>query len=331
LKAQLPAGVTPEMMNQAVQGPTCNVVHSDTNRRVVPIINQTYNVAIAFVDFADGLLPAGHPNAGNPPSTPDEVQELVDSPQGNQDACGSLSFRQKAPSELGNLWKYVPNKYEWRHYWNMYFSTNGAWRDSGNYHAHPDYEAYGQTRVGFLARANGSFREYWREVSYGNVNIEPYRFRTNQGLLVPDSLQGFVNEWQVLPNGKRVVKWINMGIAKRAITGRIDGYVLYTVENILRQEYASGRIGFNLDAFYAANPQNKLIVVHAGSGPGGIVSSLDSRVTREKSLANWFYASANVLSALGVSIHEFGHLIGFYPSAEGVGLGYSTKKMGMIK
>jgi len=82
---------------------------------------------------------------------------------------------------------------------------------------------------------------------------------------------------------------------------------------VLRNEFLAGRIGFDVDGFLSASPNNKLLVIHAGYSPGSVANSVPRNVcvAQEKIGSNSWFAAYAMLDNLDVAAHEVGHLIGF--------------------
>ncbi len=293
LSAQMQAGIV-AMQN----GSWCGMQRDTAHSGYASVLNQTYNLAIVFVDFNDGRL-----TNGQSPMTLSDLGNIA-----NIDAVGAFGYRRKLPNEPSeNLWIPVLNKYKWGDYWRMYFSRGGVFKDNDEigYHPHPDYRDHG-------TRAFGSLVEFWDEASYGNARFVPYSFR--QG--APDTLQGIINNWETDAHGNRIVKWISMGVNKSTVSTssvRVDVYVLGHVQTVLRNEFHAGRIAFNVDEYLSASPNNKLLVIHAGYSPGGVANSAPGNVcvAREKIGSNSWFAAYAMLDNLDVAAHEVGHLIGF--------------------
>lgn len=298
LSAQMQATIV-AMQN----GHWCGTQRDTVESGYEQVLNQTYNLAIVFVDFNDGRLPNGQS-----PMTGNDLQNVA-----NIDAVGGFGYRKRLNGEPNpNLWIPVVNKYKWMDYWRMYFSRGGAFKDNDatGYHPHPDYRDHGTT-------AYGSLVEFWDEASYGNARFVPYSFR--QG--APDTLQGIVNNWETDAQGNRLVKWISMGVTKSGAAtawGRVDRYVVWNVRAVLRTEFQAGRLGFDVDGFLNASPNNKLLAILAGHAPGGEANGVPGNVcvAREKVGSNSWFAAYAMLDNLDVAAHEVGHLIGFRDTYE---------------
>jgi len=199
----------------------------------------------------------------------------------------------------GHLRKKI-RKYTYDDYWDMYFSVGSYYFGT----RHPDNASHG-------ILAYGSMRDYYREVSYNSMDIVPYQTRTG----TPDKYHtGIVNAIDEA-NGIKYVRWIMMPNSKSSYIydGQIKPPYLHSdIDPVLRNLYNQGQISFNVDTY-----QGRIIIIGAGGFNGGIAESIPGRYcsVREKRYSN--YDNQSTLDGIWVSVHEFGHLLGFTHLASG--------------
>lgn len=146
------------------QSPFLDCGTTGTGNQIVPMINVTQPFVAVFVDFADGRDSV----TGLPPSDTLGLGRVK-----NLNAVGSFGWI-KNPLDTTRYIKKV-RKYFYEDYWDHFFSI-GEW--VGN--RHPDFVSHqglvwdppGPLYPYDLA-LYGSVREYWKEVSYGNMTIQP--------------------------------------------------------------------------------------------------------------------------------------------------------------
>ena len=79
------------------------------------------------------------------------------------------------------------------------------------------------------------------------------------------------------------------------------------INSVIRDAYSRGETNFNIDSY-----QGRIIIVGAGSCSGGIAENFIHRystVQNEKRYHN--YDNRSTLDGIWVSVHEFGHTLGF--------------------
>ena len=139
----------------------------DTSTAYQPIpsmVNLSQPVVLVYIDFPDGRVPS----TGLPPIDTTELN-LVPNPN----AVGSFGWIRIG----GNLVKQL-KKYTYDDYWDQMFST-GVWVGTRN----PDYASHegyvpGQGQEAYRTTVYGSVRDYWSEVSGGNLQISSFQIRS---------------------------------------------------------------------------------------------------------------------------------------------------------
>lgn len=242
-------------------------------------IQRTKEIAIVFVDFADGRWydngeskqPLNYQQLENVQCL-DAVAEI-----GLESTPGLNYFPYKVTHDNTDLY-FHPAKYTWQDRYKMYFSTDGSY----NFNAHPDYSTH-YPFPEFRTQAYGSMAEYWKEVSDDKFSI--VAAVTHPGY--PLERQGIVNNW--IDNGnKEIIKYITLPRNKYGtntnsyftswdspVSSWNTSLLCTDTQYELRRKYnlGQGEIKFNIDAF-----NGTLIIVIAGShksykgtGSGGII------------------------------------------------------------
>jgi hypothetical protein len=190
----------------------------------------------------------------------------------NLNAVGSFGWI-KNPLDTTRYIKKV-RKYFYEDYWDHFFSI-GEW--VGN--RHPDFVSHqglvwdppGPLYPYDLA-LYGSVREYWKEVSYGNMTIQPARTRMD-GLPENKYNTGIINRVDTI-GGRNLVRWIKLRdrwnyegsaseSADRLATGAFDTLRALHQRNPSDPDY----VAFDVDSFVTAG--GKVAVIGAGGYIGG--------------------------------------------------------------
>jgi M6 family metalloprotease-like protein len=246
------------------------------------------DLVILFVDYPEGRIQPGNIL----PTT--DADTMYFHNIGNDtvfDAIGGMGTVHINPDDPNSPMRKKIRKYTYDDYWDMYFSV-GTYYGS----AHPDSASHG-------ILAYGSFRDYYREVSYGKIDIVPYQ--TKPG--TPDKYStGIINPIDEA-NGKKYIRWIMMPKSKSSYTynGEIKTPYLHDdIDPVLRDLYNQGQINFDVDTY-----QGKMIIVGAGQCSGGISDGDRYSSVREKRYYN--YDTRSTLDGIWVSVHEYGHTLQF--------------------
>ncbi|HEX7574503.1 MAG TPA: FlgD immunoglobulin-like domain containing protein [Bacteroidota bacterium] len=272
-----------------------------TNQPARVTINPVEPLVVIYVDFPDGRLADG--NSPVQDSDLDHVQNL--------DGVGSMGYTRP----LGN--KKV-RKYVYEDYWNMLFSSNvysGA-------NVHPDfgtYQNYTPPEGGgpYDLTVYGSVRDYWDEVSYGNLQIQAYPTRSGGEDMYHT---GIVNKIDVV-NGRNCIRWITLDHVKSAY-GLGDPY-LDPISAAINRVVALHRLPPS-DPDYIEFDENtypsdgKIAVVTAGGALGGWTRLGGQGFVMPEKLSYLRNTSSSVvLDGITGLAHEFGHTIGFAHQAVG--------------
>lgn len=189
---------------------------------------------------------------------------------------------------------------------------------------------FGLPPTGDTARAYGSLKDYYKEVSNNNLLLVPGQTGVNK--------TGIVNNIVTDGFGTRYVEPIKMNYPKLSHYHVPDNSSL--VEQIgmqnmlddakmkLQEMYNLGQIEFNLSAF-----NGKILYVFAGGTRwiGGLVAPPfdppfyvdNSAIFREKLTENAYLSSTDpllkysVINGIAITCHEFGHLLGWRHTAHG--------------
>lgn len=264
--------------------------------QISPMVNVAQPLIVIYVDFPDGRL-----SNGSLP-TQDSDTSLV----ANINAVGSMGYYR--PDQPSPFRKQI-RKYVYDDYWDMIFS-------SGEYvgSRHPDYathqgylppqqdDPFGQA---YNLTVYGSIRDYWNEVSYGNVQLYAYQTRSGSG----DKYHtGIVNRI-ITANGKNYVQWIKLDSNK-------SSYGINSIDPI-SEACAKVRakhqlllsdpeyIEFDIDSF----PSNgKIAVVTAGGALGGW-SYLGGQVCIVPEKLEYLVntTSSVIFNSIAELAHELGH------------------------
>jgi len=279
------------------------------------IMNTVFPMVVIYVDFLDSRLPNGQP--------PDDTTQLV-SPV-NINAVGSFGWLKDA----NDIYYKKIRKYTYEDYWDLWFSTPAPGDPGWTGTRHPDFQSHeGFVWPGYPPQNDpawaykltlyGSFRDYWNEVSYGNVQVLPYQTRAGIG----DKYHtGIVNNVDVI-NGRNHIRWIRLPGYKIDYAGN-DPYgdmrnTLIALHNLPHGN--PDRIEFDIRQ-YENLPLGKLAIIGAGTRFGGYVPYVGSQyqVMSEKWSPHGYVPAywdneyqGTIFSAIGDIAHEFGHNIGFY-------------------
>ncbi|MBX2991872.1 MAG: T9SS type A sorting domain-containing protein [Bacteroidetes bacterium] len=240
------------------------------------LINSTQDLVLVFVDFPDGRMQPG--------SLVPILDSHLDSVE-NIDAVGGMGWVRDEvfPDSL----RKKARKYTYEDYWDWIFSE-------GEYYGprHPDSTSHG-------ILAYGSLKEYYAEVSYGNLTINP--FRTWNISVEPTKYNtGIVNAIDTA-NGKKYVRWIMMPHPKSHYHPNGEPTAVLPVLDSL---YRNGAIQFNRLSY-----TGKILVVTAGGGVGGVAEERRFIGVREKRYRN--HESISTFDGIWIPVHEFGHTLRF--------------------
>ncbi len=248
------------------------------------------SLVLLFVDFPDGRIQPGN-------TIP--VQDLDTANVANIDAVGGMGYTwvDQNHHELG-LRKMI-RKYTYDDYWDMFFSQ-------GTYYGsvHPDYDVH-QVQV------YGSFKEYYSEVSYGNLTIMPYQTKPGGTDKYHTGIINAIDQ----ANGKNYVRWMMMAENKTSSTYSYGPYKILpsdfsTIHTMLVNAFNSGEINFNIDSY-----SGRIMIVAAGGWDGGMDASSCMTVREKRGGHNT--DNTSVLDGILMAVHEFGHSLGFDHLASG--------------
>ncbi len=220
--------------------------------------------------------------------------------QTNVDSRGSVGYVDNNGDHKPDVVQY--NKYRYINYWNLIFSEN---QYTGT--AHPDYNDYYNYsplwNAGNLT-VYGSLHEYWKEVSYGNLNVAPGATRPGES--------GIVNESE----GNGVITWITLDHTKGyylSTYGQSASAVTAIASDAIskaQQLYQIGQLDVNVNNF------QRLIILFAGMHVYGVSTigyfgSNSMWVIDAEKYGDDTSPITGTFRYLSVIAHEFGHTIGF--------------------
>ena len=248
------------------------------------------DLVILFVDYPEGRIQPGNIL----PTT--DADTMYFHNIGNDtvyDAIGGMGTVHINPDDQDSPLRKKIRKYTYDDYWDMYFSV-GTYYGS----AHPDSASHG-------ILAYGSMRDYYREVSYNKMDINPYQTHLGSTDKYHTGIVNAIDE----ENGKKYVRWIMMPNGKSSYTANDEikaPWDATEINPVIRDAYSRGETNFNIDTY-----QGRIIIVGAGYCSGGIADDINYRYcsVREKRYHN--YDTRTTLDGIWVSVHEFGHLLGF--------------------
>ena len=291
----------PAIASSSVVAPTFWRCQLQTNQPARVTTNQVQPLVVIYVDFPDGRLADGNPPVQD--SDLDRVQNL--------DGVGSMGYTRPLGSKK-------VRKYVYEDYWNMLFSSNiysGA-------NVHPDFQTY-QNYIPpegggpYDLTVYGSVRDYWNEVSYGNLQIQAYPTRSGGDDMYHT---GIVNKIDVV-NGRNCIRWITLDHVKSAyglgdpcldpISAAISRVVALHQLPPSDPDY----IEFDENTY---PPDGKIAVVTAGGALGGWTRLGGQGFVMPEKLSYLRNTSSSVvLDGITGLAHEFGHTIGFAHQAVG--------------
>ena len=257
---------------------TCSV----TIEQGSPDLSQQQDLVLLFIDFPDGRI------NGNVPEDDGDLDSVT-----NLDAVGSMGWDWINPDNHSLGRKKTARKYTYDDYWDMFF-TQGTYIGAN---VHPDYESHG-------VEVYGSFRDYYNEVSYGNLDIVP--FQTHSGGS-GKYFTGIVNPIDTI-NGIKYVRWAMAESSKTFYSGDVS--IQNLIDPILDELYNNEQTTFNKD-----NYTGKIMAIIAGglfAGNRGYARQpgIYSLVI-EKNYDSNIYPNVT-LAGIHTAVHEFGHNLGFY-------------------
>jgi|GEM_PF-4542070 len=269
-----------------------------TQYQIQPLVNTAMPLVLIFVDFPEGRKPDG----SLPTQDADTVNFHGDTTNNIIDGKGSVnsvgSFGWEIDTSIHPLPQPPPlkmkiRKYTYDDYWDWIFSV-------GEYYGsrHPDSASHGRL-------AYGSMKDYYNEVSYGNLTIEPYQ--TWSG--TPDKYHtGVVNRIDTA-NGKKYVKWIKLPLHKYQYQ-QYDGLFITHTLDIIDSLHDLPSNHPDYIEFDTTGYRGKISIVLAGGKKGGYASyDRQKMVNQEKMDFNWFH-QFNFLKPISEHVHEMGHLLG---------------------
>jgi M6 family metalloprotease-like protein len=241
------------------------------------------NLVLLFVDFKDGRK-----QPGDIIPTQDSDTALVD----NIDAVGGMGYELIDPNEPSLGWRKKIRKYEYEDYWNMIF-TQGTYSGAN---VHPDYSSHD-------IEVFGSFRDYYNEVSYGNMDIIPYPTKSGGSGMYYNGIVNPIDE----AGGKKYIRWLMLEGNKSDYPGLLK-QSKSEIDDILDSLYSNNQTTFN-----RLDYTGKIMVIFAGGATEAGVGGNSQTPGQYSSVVEKRIRNTNNQSTLiGISllIHEFGHNLG---------------------
>ncbi len=247
-----------------------------------------------FVDFMDSRRPDG--------SLPTVDADTLFFPGDRINAVAGMGWVKSDPADPSSPLRKKIRKYTYEDYWNMVLS-DGIYADDtlANIHPHPDFASHG-------IKVYGSVRDYYREVSYGNLILLPES--TWSG---PRDMHhtGIVNR-SVVADGKSYIEWIKLPNPEADY--RIGGSRHYLLGSDAIAEVRRLH-GVSPDSpewieFDISRCSGKIIVVGAGAFVGGYADE-ESNVS-EKYIYVDNSDPRSTFDGILQNVHEFGHLLGLH-------------------
>jgi hypothetical protein len=139
----------------------CVVLNTGSPMQPLPrLVNTAMPVVMIYVDFADSRKPDG--------SLPTVDADTAFFRGDSINAVAGMGWVKDSTVFPVQLRKKI-RKYVYEDYWNMLFSDSSYYDDSvNNIHPHPDWSSH-HNLLSHGMRVYGSMRDYYRELSYGNL------------------------------------------------------------------------------------------------------------------------------------------------------------------
>jgi hypothetical protein len=186
----------------------CGWTRDSSDIGIQPMINVQETLAIVFVDFRDGRLPSGEP-----PSDTTQLGGL------NLEAVGSFGWVVDS-SVFPPVYARKIRKYAYEDYWDRHFSDS-AWvgdrhPDFASHNGYPGLNVPEDQRGAFLLTTYGSVRDYWAEVSYGNMQIVPAETRSGGTPIYDSGIRLWLTQWSHLTHrgGSIILTSLMMGLSQ---------------------------------------------------------------------------------------------------------------------
>lgn len=292
----------------------CGTV-TDTNESPYsgPILNQNMKVVVVFIDFPDGRLSNGQ--------VPTEDWQLDPAYIQNLDAVFNMGYL----SNDGNNFSRKTRKLTYEQLWNIYFSEDVYVTDE----AHPDWMSHGRWNLpptGDHAKAYGSLKDYYKEVSNDHLILQPGETRSGiPGIYTTGIVNNIVEDsWgnkYAVPIMLDHPKLSHYGVPNNDPSNEATGLdnIKTAAATKVQQLYNQNQIDFNLSAF-----DGKVIYVMPGGTYwiGGVAGGSNC-IIREKLIPNSFLQQTDpllkyaVINGVGIVCHEFGHLLGWGHTVNG--------------
>lgn len=291
----------------------CSSDFSDTSHDSFtgPILDQNMNVVVVFIDFPDGRLSNGQ--------APTQDWQLDPAYISNLDATFNMGYT----SGDGSTFNRKARKLTYQQLWNIYFSEGTYVTDE----AHPDWMSHGRFGLpptGDTARAYGSLKDYYKEVSNNNLILVPGQTGVNRTGIVNNIVTDAFGTSYVEPVTLDLPKLSGYHVPDNSSSVEITGLgnMITDARTKLQALYNSGEIQFNLSTY-----NGKIIFVFAGGTKwiGGLVPAFGDNncIIREKYSANAFLSAQDpllkysVINGVAIVCHEFGHMLGWGHTAHG--------------
>lgn len=262
------------------------------NTPIGPIGPANLQVIVVYIDFPDGRIQPGN-------VVPTEAYQL--NQVQNLDAVLNMGYVAD-PHQGPLVYNALARKYTYDDCWNRFFA-DGTYIGT----AHPDWEShgiYGYPPTGDTARAWGSLKDYYWEVSYHNLNIVAAVTHPNETGIYRTGILNRIAD----ANGVKHVIPIMMPNAKTSYGTPVSWNTIHAHAWAKILSAFPNEIDIDMNNF-----TGKVIFIAAGGNDGdGGVGGGNSCIMREKfALNNFFDKKYCVINGIAISCHEFGHMLGW--------------------
>jgi hypothetical protein len=265
-----------------------------------PLTDLDVPLVAVYVDFSDSRKPDG--------TLPTVDADTSFFPGNLINSVAGMGWVRSNPSDTTSPFRKKIRKYVYEDYWNQLFSDSSYIdNDAVGYHPHPDWD----TRS---LRVYGSMRDYYREVSYGNLRVKPESTRSG----VQDRFHtGIINRIDE-SNGKKFIRWIRLSRPKSFYFSHKFDMMDEAIDSIIAR-HVRGAGDPEYIEFDTTGYRGKYAVVGAGASIGGLAGAIPSEIY---SVSEKFYYTENSdprswFEGITHHVHEFGHTIGLSHAARG--------------
>ncbi|MGH1362264.1 MAG: right-handed parallel beta-helix repeat-containing protein [Calditrichia bacterium] len=239
-----------------------------------PILQDTtLRVAILFVQFADFAT--------------------------NADARGSVGWNDISPSA-----SIIEKKYRYHHFWDMYF-TKGTYIDTSTTdpEIHPDEFSHDALDL----FTYGSLRDYYLEVSNGNLEVLPAV--THPAVTDTMFRSGIINRFDSTDGS---INWATLSktLADYNNAGSVDDVedIMDDAIELAGDLFTAGSLDVDIDD---TDKIDRVFIYAAGSATGGLASDVNGRYSIWRERAKATPTSTQYMNGFGGFAHELGHQIGY--------------------